>query len=80
MPEMNDEETQRAIGRIEGTLATNTIILADIRKDLIRHFEDDKETFSKIGERLGAVEKKVWYFSGIGAAIAFIAAKFTGKV
>lgn len=77
---MTDEETQRAIGRIEGTLATNTIILADIRKDLIRHFEEDKESFSKLGERLGTVERKVWYFSGVGAVIAFIAAKFTGKV
>lgn len=77
---MTDDETQRAIGRIEGTLSANTIILADIRKDLIRHFEDDKESFVKLGERLGAVEKKVWYFSGVGAVVAFLAAKITGKL
>ena len=68
------------MGRIEGTLAANTIILQDIRADLIRHFEDDRRNFETITERIGNVEKKVWWFSGLGAACAFLAAKLTGKL
>ena len=76
---MNDDETQRAIGRIEGQLTANTLVLQDIRNDLIRHFEDDRRGFEAIGTRVSMIEKKVWWFSGVGALAAFIATKLTGK-
>lgn len=77
---MADDETQRAIGRIEGQLAANTLVLQDIRNDLIRRFEESRQEFSAFEVRIAGVEKKVWWFSGIGACIAFIMAKFTGKL
>ena len=74
------DETQRAIGRIEGTLATNTLLLNDIRNDLLRHFEDDRRQFEAVETRVSGLEKKVYWFSGAFAFIAFIATKLTGKL
>ncbi len=72
-------ELNRAIGALQSIAATNTMILQDIKGDLHRHFDDDKKEFSLIDARLGGIEKKVYWFSGVTAAVAFIAAKLTGK-
>ena len=62
------DELHRAFGRVEGVLEGNTSILHGIREDL-----------GAITERVNKVEKKVVWFSGVGAACAFIIAKLTGK-
>ena len=63
------DELHRAFGRVEGLLEGNTSILHGIREDL-----------GVITEGVNKVEKKVWWFSGVGAACAFLAAKITGKI
>jgi len=73
-------ELNRAIGALQSIAATNTMILQDIKGDLIRHFADDRKSFDDLDTRLLGIEKKVYWFSGVGACVAFIAAKLTGKL
>ena len=73
-----EDEVQRAIGRIEGQLASNTLLLNDIRNDLIRHFEDDRRAFESIGVRVSGAEKKLWWLSGIASAVAVVVTKLMG--
>ena len=75
----NSSGMERAVGRIEGQLIRTQMLLQDLRSDIIRHFEDDKQAFRDFNQRLAGVEKKLWWFSGVGACVAFIVAKLTGK-
>jgi len=85
LSEMSDDtnraiaELNRAIGALQSIAATNTMILQDIKGDLMRHIDDYRKNYDNIGNRIGILEKKVYWFSGVGAAIAFIATKLTGK-
>lgn len=63
------EEESRALGNIEGKLDR---LIASIT----RHFDDDRDAFSKINDRLGKVERKTYLLSSTGAIIGSVAGYF----
>ena len=73
------DEIQRTLGRIEGQLLTNSSVLEGLNEKLGRHFDDDREFQTSVSDRLGKIEKKVWWFSGVGAAVALFFGRITGK-
>ena len=64
------DEMERSMGRVEGKLDA-------LINSFNTHTELNEKRHSKIAERVGTVEKKVWWLTGIGAAIAFIGSKLT---
>jgi hypothetical protein len=60
---MGNDEIQRSLRRLEGTL--------DSLISEIKHFEDDKKSFSSIDTRIQKVEKKICYASGFVACNRF---------
>ena len=74
------DEIQRALGRIEGQLITNSSVLDELNEKLGRHFDDDRTFQADIIDRVGKVEKKVWWATGALAACTFIVGKLTGKI
>lgn len=73
---MEQNELQRDLGRLEGKVdASNGLILslvADFKADRAR--TDDK--IDTLTDRVTTTEKKVYWFSGIGAAVAWFAATY----
>jgi hypothetical protein len=63
-------DIQRSLGRLEGKVD-------QILEGLENHEHRDHERFGSIEKRLGNIEKKIWYGSGIAAVGAFILAKLT---
>lgn len=61
-------EIQRSLGRLEGKV---DLILEGIKE----HEERDEARFENIEKRVALVERKIWYATGIGAALAFILSK-----
>lgn len=61
---MPENEINRSLGRIEGKVD----LLIDHFK---QHADDDQEAFAALALRLAAQEKKLNWFSGVGAAIVF---------
>lgn len=63
-------EIQRSLGRLEGKLDQVLEFMED-------HERRDETRFSALDKRISSVEKKVWYATGLGVAIAFILTKIT---
>lgn len=65
-------EIQRGLGRVEGKM--DQVLLSAINHEELdkNRFRDVFETTKEIEERVGRLEKKVWYAAGFGAALAFI--------
>lgn len=62
---MDDNETLRAVGRLEGKVDM-----------FIEMYKEDRVRASKNEERLSEVEKKQWYHSGVMAfAVMFLMPK-----
>ena len=63
-------DIQRSLGRLEGKLD-------QLIGSMTHHVERDEELFAALEKRLGSVEKKIWYGSGIAAVGTFILAKIS---
>ena len=63
------DEVQRAIGRIEGTLNSNTELLRNIREFLTRHEHDDNIRFTEVRDEISKINKKVLFGSGAVATL-----------
>ena len=74
------DEIQRTLGRIEGQLLSNSSVLEAMSDKMSRHFDEDREFQTAIVDRVGKVEKKVWWATGALAACTFIVGKLTGKI
>ena len=74
------DEIQRTLGRIEGKLQSNSSVLEAMSDKMSRHFDEDREFQTAIVDRVGKVEKKVWWATGALAACTFIVGKLTGKI
>ena len=74
------DEIQRTLGRIEGQLLSNSSVLEAMNERIGQHFEDDNKFHEAITERIGKVEKKVWWATGALATCTFLVGKLTGKI
>jgi len=69
MPAVSDDsELQRALGRVEGKL-----------DQALANFLNHDGRMDEFDKRVGSVEKKVYWFSGAGAVVAYLAQQFLGK-
>ena len=68
MPAVSDSELQRALGRVEGKL-----------DQALANFAHHDSRISLLDKRVGSVEKKVYWFSGASAVLAYLAQNFLGK-
>ncbi len=73
---MDQNELQRDLGRLEGKVDAAsgliTSLVADFKEDRAR----TDSAISALTDRVTSTEKKVYWFSGIGAAIAWFAATY----
>ena len=61
---------QRSLGRLEGKVD-------QILEGMMNHELRDQERFNNVEKRIGSLEKKIWYGSGVAAVVAFLLAKIT---
>jgi hypothetical protein len=63
-------DVQRSLGRIEGK--TDQIL-----SEITKHETHDEIRFNSMEKRLGSLERKIWYASGVAAVIVLVLSKLT---
>ena len=66
---MSDNENQRSLGRVEGTLDSITGELRNIREFMTRHEHEDRAQFMEIRDDISKINKKVLFGSGAVATL-----------